>query len=155
MRAGFKRALELYRPHSLTFIGGCGAGVALWARHDQWRFTFWQECALIPIYMRACGIRRFMRLGRGFDDMKSQHPIQPHYYLYLLGVHPGCQSQGLGAALLDVMLERCDQEQMPAYLEATNPRNISFYQRHGFRITTNFSFGPDGPPLTAMWRKPH
>ena len=35
MRAGFKRALDLYEPYGLTFVANDGAGVALWARHDQ------------------------------------------------------------------------------------------------------------------------
>lgn len=155
MRVCFKRILELYRPHGLTFVGNEGAGVALWARHDEWRFTFWQECALIPTYMRACGgFKRFMHLNRGLDIMKLHHPTEPHYYLYLIGVHPDYQSQGLGAALLDIMLERCDREQMPAYLEATNPCNISIYQQHGFRVIKEFSFGSGGPSLAAMWREP-
>lgn len=154
MRTGFKKALDLYFPHNLTFVINNETGVALWARHDQWRFSFWQECALLPLYVRICGINRFMRLSRGFNVMKSYHPAEPHYYLYLLGVHPAHQSQGLGSALLRPMLERCDREQMPAYLEATHPRNISFYQRHGFHVMKEFLFGSGGPLLSAMWRKP-
>ena len=154
MQAGFKRALDLYRPYGLTFVANDGAGVALWARHDQWQLTFWQECSLIPLYVQVCGINRFMRLIRGFDVMESHHPAERHYYLYLLGVHPDHQSQGLGSALLRTVLERCDREQMPAYLEASNPRNISLYGRHGFRVIRELQFGPGGPYLAAMWREP-
>jgi ribosomal protein S18 acetylase RimI-like enzyme len=154
LRAGFKRALDLYRPYGLTFIANDGAGTAVWIRHDQWQLTFWQECSLIPLYIRVCGINRFMRLSRGFDAMKSYHPAERHYYLYLLGVHPDHQSQGLGSALLRAMLQRCDGEQMPAYLEASSPSNIPFYQRHGFRVIREFQFGPGGPPLAGMWREP-
>ena len=35
MQAGFKRALDLYRPYGLTFVANDGVGVALWARHDE------------------------------------------------------------------------------------------------------------------------
>ncbi|HET7061578.1 MAG TPA: N-acetyltransferase [Nitrosospira sp.] len=154
MQAGFKRALELYRPHGLTFIANDGTGVAIWARHDQWQLTFAQECALIPLYVYVCGVGRFMRLVRGIEALKSHHPVEPHYYLYMLGVHPDYQSQGLGSALLRIMLERCDREHMPAYLEASHPRNISLYQRHGFRLMRELQFGPGGPSLRAMWREP-
>ena len=154
MQMGFQRALDLYRPYGFTFVANDGEGVALWARHDQWRLTFWQECSLIPLYMRVCGISRFMRLIRGFDALKSNHPAEPHYYLYLLGVRPDRQSHGLGSALLRTMLERCDREQMPAYLEASSPRNIPLYLRHGFQVIREFQFGPGGPPLAAMWREP-
>jgi hypothetical protein len=41
---------------------------------------------------------------------------------------------------------------MPAYLESTNPANLSRYEALGFaRIG---EFGPDGGPLiTTMWRE--
>jgi ribosomal protein S18 acetylase RimI-like enzyme len=154
LQVAFKRALDLFQPYDLTFVANDGQGAALWARHDQWQLTFWQEWWLIPLYIRVCGIDRFRRLGRGFDSMKSRHPTEPHYYLYLLGVHPDHQLQGLGAALLCTMLERCDREHMPAYLEASSPRNIPFYRRHGFQVIEEFPFGPGGPPLAAMWRSP-
>jgi ribosomal protein S18 acetylase RimI-like enzyme len=154
MRVAFKRALDLFQAHDLTFVANDGQGAALWARHDQWQLTFWQEWMLIPLYIRVCGIGRFMRLSHGFDSMKSHHPTEPHYYLYLLGVHPDHQLQGLGSALLCTMLERCDREHMPAYLEASSPRNIPFYKKHGFQVIEEFPFGPSGPPLTAMWRRP-
>ena len=154
MQVGFKRALDLYQPYGFTFVANNGEGTALWARHDQWHLSFWQECSLIPLYMRVCGISRFMRLTRGLDALKSHHPVEPHYYLYLLGVQPHRQSQGLGSALLRVMLERCDREQMSAYLEASSPRNVPLYHRHGFRVIRELQFGPGGPPLAAMWREP-
>jgi hypothetical protein len=43
---------------------------------------------------------------------------------------------------------------MPAYLEASSPRNIPFYRKHGFQVIVEFAFGPGGPPLAAMWRSP-
>jgi hypothetical protein len=42
------------------------------------------------------------------------------------------------------MLERCDREQMPAYLEASSSHNILFYQRHEFRMINEFPFGAGG-----------
>jgi ribosomal protein S18 acetylase RimI-like enzyme len=154
MQAGFRRALDVYHPFGLTFVLNDGVGVALWARHDQWRLTLWQEFSLVPLYIHVCGINRFMRLVRGVEVLESHHPADLHYYLYMLAVRPEHQSQGLGSALLRTMLERCDREQMPAYLEASNPRNISLYQRHGFRVRRELQFGPGGPLLRAMWREP-
>ena len=155
MRIGFKHVLKLYRPHHLTFTVSNGKGVSLWARHDQWQFTFKQECTLIPIYMCVSGgIKRFIRLIKGFNTTKSHHPSEPRYYLYLLGVHPDYQSQGLGTALMSNMLDRCDRERMPAYFEATSPLNIKFCRRQGFRITKEFQFGLGGPILKAIWPDP-
>lgn len=41
----------------------------------------------------------------------------------------------------------------PAYLESTNPRNVSLYERHGFAVTGSIDL-PGGPSLSAMWRDP-
>ena len=41
---------------------------------------------------------------------------------------------------------------MPAYLEASSPRNRVLYERHGFQVTEQFSLAPASPPLWRMWR---
>ena len=52
------------------------------------------------------------------------------------------------------ILQRCDAERMPAYLESSSARSRALYERHGFEVTEEFSFGPDAPPLWRMWRDP-
>ena len=55
-------------------------------------------------------------------------------------------------------LDIVDRDHLPAYLDSTNPRNVSFYQRHGFEVTGRWQAGdspPDhlharGTPLTAL-----
>jgi ribosomal protein S18 acetylase RimI-like enzyme len=42
---------------------------------------------------------------------------------------------------------------MPAYLESSNPRNMSLYRRHGFEQVGELPL-PDGPALYPMWRTP-
>jgi len=32
------------------------------------------------------------------------------------------------------ILEHCDSEGMPAYLESSKESNIAFYRRHGFKV---------------------
>ena len=52
------------------------------------------------------------------------------------------------------MLDRCDAEGMPAYLESSNVRNVPFYGRHGFEVTGEIDLGKGAPTVTAMWRNP-
>jgi hypothetical protein len=49
-------------------------------------------------------------------------------------------------------LEQCDCDHVPAYLESTNPKNVSLYQRHGFEILGTIQEGAS-PPLIPMLRK--
>jgi ribosomal protein S18 acetylase RimI-like enzyme len=93
------------------------------------------------------------RLLAAFELMDQHHPQQPHAYLFFLGTRPGWQSRGLGSALLREVLERCDRDATPAYLEATCERNQQLYLRHGFEVTGEIPL-PDGPSLWPMWREP-
>ena len=61
---------------------------------------------------------------------------------------------GLGAALLRPVLDRCDAEKIPAYLEASSPRNRALYERHGFEVTEEFAVGRGSPPVWRMWHAP-
>lgn len=87
------------------------------------------------------------------ERMAALHPAGPHWYLALLGVQPRCQNQGLGSALLRDHLPRCDHDGRPVYLESSNPRNVSLYLRHGFRITGEIQVG-SSPVLWSMIREP-
>jgi ribosomal protein S18 acetylase RimI-like enzyme len=44
------------------------------------------------------------------------------------------QGRGIGADLLRDRLDKVDAKGIHAYLESSNVRNISFYQRHGFEV---------------------
>lgn len=86
--------------------------------------------------------------------LDAHHPQGPeHQYLFVLGTRPGWQSRGLGSALMRPVLDDCDRDSMPAYLEATSERNRDLYARHGFEVREVITL-PDGPPLWCMWRTP-
>ncbi len=88
-----------------------------------------------------------------FERMEEKHPRQPHYYLFLLGTRPDWQSRGIGSALMRPVLELCDRDAMPAYLEATSEGNKSLYLRHGFEVAGEIKI-PGGPSMWPMWRTP-
>jgi GNAT superfamily N-acetyltransferase len=88
--------------------------------------------------------------------MAEAHPAgRAHEYLWMIGVAPGHQGRGLGTALLRPVLDRCDRERLPAYLEASSPRSIALYERLGFAATGRTLDLPDGPRMWPMWREPH
>jgi ribosomal protein S18 acetylase RimI-like enzyme len=93
------------------------------------------------------------RVVQAFELMTAAHPEAPHQYLFLLATRPGWQSRGIGSALMRPVLEACDRDGLPAYLEATCERNVGLYQRHGFRVTGEIAL-PEGPSLWPMWREP-
>ncbi|GAB3180134.1 GNAT family N-acetyltransferase [Streptomyces incanus] len=83
------------------------------------------------------------------------HPTgRAHEYLWMIGVAPGRQGEGLGTALIGSVLDRCDREGLPAYLEASSVRSRLLYERLGFAPAGEPLPLPDGPHMWPMWREP-
>ncbi|MFC7809099.1 GNAT family N-acetyltransferase [Streptomyces olivaceus] len=83
------------------------------------------------------------------------HPVgRAHAYLWMIGVAPGRQGEGLGTALIGTVLDRCDRAGLPAYLEASSTRSKVLYERLGFEFTGRALDLPDGPRMWPMWREP-
>jgi GNAT superfamily N-acetyltransferase len=130
-----------------------GVGAAVWELPGQWKLGVGAQLRLFPL-LAWLYRRHTPRLLRTLTALESNHPEAEHHYLPFVGVVPDWQGRGIGAALLRPVLDRCDRERMPAYLEASSPRNRSLYERHGFTETEEFFLGPGSPPLWRMWREP-
>jgi GNAT superfamily N-acetyltransferase len=86
--------------------------------------------------------------------IESMHPHEPHWYLATLGTDPEVQGRGIGSALMRPVLELCDVEGWPAYLESSKERNVPFYARHGFEVVKEVPLPGGGPSIWTMWRTP-
>ena len=84
-------------------------------------------------------------------EMDTAHPRFPHWYLPWFGVDAARQGMGLGGELMRHCLLKIDEGHLPAYLESPNPRNLSFYERHGFEVTGSSQAGAC-PPVYSMLR---
>ena len=71
-----------------------------------------------------------------------------------IGVDPEHRGKGLGTALMQPVLERCDREGCGAYLENSNEVNTAYYERRGFKIVDEIDMAHGAPPLWPMWRDP-
>jgi GNAT superfamily N-acetyltransferase len=79
--------------------------------------------ALGEVIAESCGGQILRDLDAVFEQMARFHPAGELWFLPLIGVDPVAQGRGLGSALLRQGLAACDRDGLPAYLEATNPRN--------------------------------
>jgi ribosomal protein S18 acetylase RimI-like enzyme len=150
--AAMPRLVRAFGGNAFTHRSAYGvddfAGAALWLppgiEPDRDAMGELMQSTLTPVQLEGA-----MAL---FEQMAGYHPHEPHWYLPLIGVDPAQQGKGHGDAMMAHALARCDRDHAPAYLESTNPRNISLYRRHGFEplgeIRTSAS-----PPLVPMLRK--
>ena len=83
----------------------------------------------------------------------NHHPAVPHWYLPQIGVDPIARGRGYGSALMKAALERIEQSGAPAFLESSNNRNVSLYERYGFEVVAEIQQG-QAPPMYPMLRAP-
>ncbi len=141
-------------PHGETWMAHGGAGAALWTPPGCWDVGLGRSIAMGSALLRAVGWSRAARMGAAANRVQRKHPARPHFYLFAIGVDPDHQRRGIGAALLQSVLGRCDAGRVPAYLEASTPDNRRLYERHGFRTTEEVTMAEDAPPMWLMWREP-
>jgi GNAT superfamily N-acetyltransferase len=145
--------LELARSEHEVFVTEDGTSAAVWKGIDKWKVPQLEMLRAAPAMIASLRTRLIAGL-KMITAMEKVHPTEPHYYLEMLGTRRDRQGKGGGSAVIQAMLDRCDTEGVPAYLESSNPRNIPFYVRHGF-VETRVIDGPRGAPVvTAMWREP-
>jgi GNAT superfamily N-acetyltransferase len=129
------------------------SGASLWKPPGKWRLSNTSIARSLPELLRAFG-RRLPASLEVQRKVETQHPVEPHWYLAVLGTDPAAQGQGIGGALIRQVTDRCDTEGLPAYLESSKLANVPYYERFGFKVTGETRLGDDGPTIWFMWREP-
>ncbi len=101
----------------------------------------WPRCQLsagekirsAPTMVRTLGTA--MPRALKLTSVWTKHdPKEPHWHIGPIGVDPAFQGQGVGKALLGAFLEMADEDGPPAYLETDVDRNVTLYEKFGFRV---------------------
>lgn len=125
------------------------SGVALWLKPGATA----DEAALNKLVENSLPSTRHREMFELFEKMGEGHPHEDHWYLPMIGVDSARQNAGIGTGLMRLALDRSDRDGVPAYLESSNPRNISLYHRCGFESIGEIRVG-GSPPLLRMLRSP-
>jgi GNAT superfamily N-acetyltransferase len=149
----FSLYASAYLPHGETYATGDGTGIAMWLPPGAELLAPEEEQAFGQAMqdLAAEGADRLVQLEETFAE---HHPTEPLWYLQFLTTVPAFQGRGIGSAFLRRMLERADRDSIPAYHEATTPRNRALYERHGYVTIGEFTLPDRGPTLWQMWREP-
>jgi len=135
--------------HGTVHVTADGAGAAVWFAVAGGELRGGED---LGARLEKVGSDRLPVLG---ELTEAVHPVErDHAYLQAIAVAADHQGRGVGSALLAPVLERCDRDGLPAYLEASSDRSRSLYERHGFAVLDRIVHLPDGPPMYPMWREP-
>ena len=158
-----KRLDQLARMMAFSLEAGLGRGhvyttenrraAAIWSPPDVPIFDRHSGGSFSTLLRELIGASADEKLA-AFAKIQEAHPHDPHFYLFTLGTHAENQSQGLGGQVMEPVLGTCDRERLWAYLESSNPRNIPFYERHGFALRGEIPLTEEGLAVYPMWRDP-
>jgi ribosomal protein S18 acetylase RimI-like enzyme len=126
---------------------GAFSGVALWLPPQ----VDLDADAIVDVLTDTVAVEKHEDKLAVLGQMDDAHPKFPHWYLPWFGVDTVVQGRGLGGELMKHCLRVVDKDHLPAYLDSPNPRNISFYERHGFVVTGEAQAGAC-PPVISMLR---
>ena len=87
-----------------------------------------------------------------FEEL-GENRLNDAWYLEYLAVDPSKQGSGLGSLILKESLKVIDELGEAAYLESSNPKNMSLYERFGFRFLKKIQVG-SSPELNTIFRQP-
>ncbi len=133
--------------HGSAFRNGDFTAGALWlppSIHPD-------EERLVACFEQTVAPEKHDALFETFGQMDNYHPDEDCWHLAFIAVDPFRQGKGLGSALLECCLKRCDEDGRPAYLESTNPTNLSLYKRYGFQ-EMGLIKADQAAPLFPMFR---
>jgi GNAT superfamily N-acetyltransferase len=115
-----------------------GAGASIWLKPGETEIT--EERAIeggFGVLPEVMGEDAFSRFFGAISFAETFHKLdapEPHWYTMVLGVDPEFQGQGYGRLLLEPVMSQARADGTPIYLETAHPRNVSFYQKMGFRL---------------------
>jgi ribosomal protein S18 acetylase RimI-like enzyme len=139
--------------YSTVYMTKDASAVSVWVPPGGTELSDAQETTLeqlVRTSLEPADARAMFELWQRFE---SNHPRnEPHAYLSLLATHPDHRGQGIGQRLLAEDLARFDGDDVPSYLESTNPNNDHRYERAGFQRIGGFRAVLSDAPISTMWR---
>ncbi|NJK47792.1 GNAT family N-acetyltransferase [Candidatus Gracilibacteria bacterium] len=116
--------------------------------NEQFEQTLMEIIKTITKFAGEKSAQRFQHL---IEQLGDSEPQQSHCEVFFLGLKPSARGKGIGQDLLKPVLDYADKNQVPCYLVSSTSRNISFYERHGFKKYCPIEIN-DTYSMTGMWR---
>lgn len=100
--------------------------------------SIWLDIKLIFQVIGLSGIAKTLKRE---SNIKQKQLKVAMCYLWLIGVDPTYQQNGLGSQLLEEVLVDANNNNLPIFLETSVKRNIAWYARVGFQVYDYLDLG--------------
>lgn len=95
----------------------------------------------LRLIIKCIGLKNIRKVLQREAVIKKLHPKGPFCYLWFIGTSPDVQHKGIGSTLLQSLLEQCEKETLPIYLETSVEKNLPWYKKCGFAIYRELDLG--------------
>ncbi len=89
-------------------------------------------------HMGENSLKIYTQIVEFMSGKAESHIGKEYWYLSIVGILPEFQGKGLGPELIKGVLKKTDTIEVPTYLETFTPRNMTFYQRLGYKKASSF-----------------
>ncbi len=133
-------------------------GLISWVSGEWADFTLWRmlRCGGFSAAMRM-GSKIGIKMGKVFPQIaKDRNAIMKgrnYIYIFILGVATQYQGKGYGKKLLLKLIEKCDSEDIPIYLETETETNLKMYEHFGFNLIQKIILPVVNHPMWEMVRE--
>lgn len=93
--------------------------------------SLWLDIKLI---FYCVGLKGLVKTLKREAIIKEKQPKEAKCYIWFIGVLPNYQHKGTGSRLLQQVILRAHEKNLPLYLETSALSNLKWYERLGFEI---------------------
>ncbi|WP_282124857.1 GNAT family N-acetyltransferase [Marinifilum flexuosum] len=83
---------------------------------------------------KVSGLKLGLQLLKREKMLKQLHPKSDYCHLWFIGVKNSSQGSGIGTKMIKFLKQTCQEKGLPIYLETSNPDNLKFYEKNGFKL---------------------
>ncbi len=140
---------ELYLPEGMNY------GASVWSKPLDEKLTRQKSAekkAFILEHMREGSLKTYSAIVDFMSEQANSLLPENIWYLSILAIDPAFQGQGLGAGLVETIIDKANGMGIPTYLETYTPENKTFYKRLGYRVTASIFEPVTGAEYSIMIR---
>lgn len=134
IRALMDYSFEVCTAFGDVFVSDDHKACVLVVYPDKKKTTLQSILLDIKLILLAVGLGNVSKALKREKLISNIQPKIPMAYLWFIGVDPDAQGRGIGAKLLQEIIEYSSRNNRPLYLETSTVRNLSWYKKFGFEL---------------------